>query len=87
MKGDNYDNISDEQLIEIARAKLPLPSQSMADYYIVPIASYKSNFPNPLTSTSPYPEQRGEVKIIDVVFVKTYVRDIAIGWEFDQMNR
>lgn len=67
---------SDDQLVEIARESLPLPSEVKMDYYRVPIMEKVKPVPHLFAPT-------GSCRFREVQFVKEYVRGIVIGWKFD----
>ncbi len=77
------DRLSDEELIYLAREKLPLPSACRNDEYMVPLLNDTSIPPYMQTSLPP----KGEVQVINVLFRKNYISGIAVGWGFAKIDR
>lgn len=83
MKND-FEKLSDEEIIEIARKELPLPSEVRIEEFVIPLISDSINIP-PYMQKQPKPVTH--VKIIQVFFRKTYISGLAVGWEFKSLTK
>ena len=72
---------STDDLIEMARQLLPLPSKWKFDYYCVQIVIH-----SPINFASVMPPATGLAEFYHVQFCKEFFRGMCIGWKFDSLK-